>query len=167
MFLFLTTKHTAMIKVSKSVGVIHKSSFCPTKTGLHTLYYSLVYSYFQYCILVWGLMYPTHLRRLVLLQKRIIRIISKKGPSTLTLIHYLRVLRSFSQKTSLLCMSGNLCFLLKITQFLLVFPDPFYVLIKFMVITRVVQINYIFLSAIPTIKKVFCFFIKVLFSLIS
>ena len=88
MFLFLTTKHTAMIKVFKSVGVIRKSSFCPTRTGLHTLYYSLVYSYFQYCILVWGLTYPTHLRRPVLFQKRIIRIISKKGPSTLTLIHY-------------------------------------------------------------------------------
>ena len=96
MFLFLTTKHTAMIKVFKSVGVSRKSSFCPTKTGLHTLYYSLVYSYFQYCILVWGLTYPTHLRRLVLLQKRNVRIISKNGSSMLTLIHYLRVLWSLS-----------------------------------------------------------------------
>ena len=66
-------------KVSKSVGVIHKSSFCLTRTALCTLYYSLIYSYLQYCMLVWGSTYPTHLRRLVLLQKRIIRIISKKG----------------------------------------------------------------------------------------
>ena len=65
--------------VSKSVGVIRKSSFCFTRTALCTLYYSLVYSYLQYCILAWGSTYPTHLRRLVLLQKRIIRIISKKG----------------------------------------------------------------------------------------
>ena len=43
------------------------------------LYYLLVYSYLQYCILVWGSTYPTHLRCLVLLQKRIIRIISKNG----------------------------------------------------------------------------------------
>ena len=35
-------------------------------------------------------------------------------------------------------------------KFLPVFPDPFYVLIKFMVITGVVQINFIFLSAVPT-----------------
>ena len=35
-------------------------------------------------------------------------------------------------------------------KFLPVFPDPFYVLIKFMVITRVVQINFIFNSAVPT-----------------
>ena len=44
-----------------------------------TLYYSLVYSYLQYCILVWSSTYPTHLRRLVLLQDRIVRIISEKG----------------------------------------------------------------------------------------
>ena len=66
-------------KVSKSVGVIHKSSFCLTGTALCTLYYSLVYSYLQHCILVWGSIYPTHRRRLVLLQKRILIIISKKG----------------------------------------------------------------------------------------
>ena len=30
-------------------------------------------------MLEWGSTYPTHLRRLALLQKRIIRIISKKG----------------------------------------------------------------------------------------
>ena len=80
-------------KVSKSVGVIHKSSFCLTRTALCTLYYSLIYSYLQYCMLEWGSTYPTHLRCLVLLQKRIIRIISKKlRASTLTLIHYFRVL---------------------------------------------------------------------------
>ena len=44
-----------------------------------TLYYSLVYSYLQYRILVWSSTYPTHLRRLVLLQNRIVRVISKKG----------------------------------------------------------------------------------------
>ena len=36
------------------------------------------------------------------------------------------------------------------TQFLPVLPDPFYVLIKFMVIARVVQIDFIFLSDVPT-----------------
>ena len=65
--------------VSKSVGVVRKSAFCLTRTALCTSYYSRVYSYLQYCILVWGLTYPTHLKRLVLLQKRIVRIISKKG----------------------------------------------------------------------------------------
>ena len=66
-------------KVSESVGVILKSSFYLTRKALCTLYYSLVYSYLQYCILVWGSTCPTNLRRLVLLQKRTVRIISKKG----------------------------------------------------------------------------------------
>ena len=44
-------------KVSKSVGVIRKSSFRLTKTALCTLHYSRVYSYLQYCILLWGSTY--------------------------------------------------------------------------------------------------------------
>ena len=50
-------------KISKSGRLIRKSSFCPTKSALCTLYYSLVFSYLQYCILVWGSTYPTHLWR--------------------------------------------------------------------------------------------------------
>ena len=41
-------------KVSKSVGIIYKSSFCLNKTSLCTLYYSLVYPYLHYCASVWG-----------------------------------------------------------------------------------------------------------------
>ena len=41
------------------------------------LYYSLVYPYFYYCNIVWASTYKTNLRRLVILQKRIIRIINK------------------------------------------------------------------------------------------
>ena len=65
-------------KISKSVGIIGRSSPCLTMLALKTLYYSLVYHYFQYCIIVWGSTYPTHLNRLILLQKRIIRIVNKK-----------------------------------------------------------------------------------------
>ena len=64
-------------KISKSVGIIYRASFCLFKSSLRTLYYSLVYPYLQYCITVWGSTYPSNLHRLVLLQKRIIRIISK------------------------------------------------------------------------------------------
>ena len=41
------------------------------------LYYSLIYPYFYYCNTVWASTYKTNLRRLVILQKRIIRIINK------------------------------------------------------------------------------------------
>ena len=47
------------------------------KTSLRILYYSLIYPYFYYCCIVWASTYKTNLRRLFILQKRIIRIINK------------------------------------------------------------------------------------------
>ena len=44
---------------------------------VHFIYFSLVHPYLQYCISVWGSTHPTNLKRLVLLQKRAMRIISK------------------------------------------------------------------------------------------
>ena len=65
-------------KISKSVGITGRSSPCLAKPALKALYYSLVYPYFQHCIIVWGSTYPTNLNRLILLQKRIVRIVNKK-----------------------------------------------------------------------------------------
>ena len=39
-------------KISKSIGIIYKSSFCLPKTSLRSLYYSLVYPYLTYCVSV-------------------------------------------------------------------------------------------------------------------
>ena len=41
-------------KLSKSIGIIYKSSFCLPKTSITSLYYSLVYPYLIYCVSVWG-----------------------------------------------------------------------------------------------------------------
>ena len=64
-------------KISKSIGIIYKSSFCLPKTSLRSLYYSLVYPYLIYCVSVWGSTYHSNLKRIVTLQKKIIQIISK------------------------------------------------------------------------------------------
>ena len=64
-------------KISKSIGIIYKSSFCLPKTSLRSLYYSLVYPYLIYCVSVWGSTYQSNLNRIIVLQKKIIRIISK------------------------------------------------------------------------------------------
>ena len=64
-------------KVSKSIGMIHKSSFYLSLYSLRVLYYSLVYPYFFYCNIVWASTYKTNLVRLVKLQKRVVRIIDK------------------------------------------------------------------------------------------
>ena len=64
-------------RISKSIGIIYKSSFCLPKTSLRSLYYSLVYPYLTYCVSVWGSTYQSNLNRIIILQKKIIRIISK------------------------------------------------------------------------------------------
>ena len=71
--------HNVTRKVSKAIGIIYKSSFCLNKTSLHTLYYSIVYPYLFYCLRVWGSTYQTNLKRLIVLQKRVIRIISRNA----------------------------------------------------------------------------------------
>lgn len=71
--------HSVTRKVSKAIGIIYKSSFCLNKPSLYTLYYSLVYPYLLYCVSVWGSTYLTNLKRLTVLQKRVIRIISRSA----------------------------------------------------------------------------------------
>ena len=70
------TSHIAS-KISKSVGIILRSSLYLFKSSLKTLYYGLVYPYLQYCNVVWASTYQSNLNRIVILQKRIVRIISK------------------------------------------------------------------------------------------
>ena len=69
--------HNVARKISKSLGIIFKASFCLNEASLRTLYFSLVYPYLCYCVGVWGSTYPSNLKRVVTLQKRAIRIISK------------------------------------------------------------------------------------------
>ena len=66
-------------KISKSIGVIYKASLCLPLESLRTLYYSMIYPYLQCCVIVWGLTYPTNIRRIELLQKRVVRILNKSA----------------------------------------------------------------------------------------
>ena len=54
-------------KISKSIGVIYKASFCLPLESLPILYFSMIYPYLQYCVIVWGLTYPTSIRRIEIL----------------------------------------------------------------------------------------------------
>ena len=64
-------------KVSKSTGIIRKSSFYLSKKTLRKLYFSLVYPYFTYCNLVWASTYRANIIRLEILQIRVITTIAK------------------------------------------------------------------------------------------
>ena len=66
-------------KVSRSIGIISKTMHILDKDCLKILYFALVYPYLTYCNQVWGSTYPTNLNRLQLLQKKVIRIISRSG----------------------------------------------------------------------------------------
>ena len=69
--------HNVARKVSKAIAIIYKSSFCLNNSALRTLYYSLIYPYLFYCVSVWASTYPSNLRRLITLQKRVVRIMSR------------------------------------------------------------------------------------------
>ena len=64
-------------KVSKSIGILSKLKKYLNVHSLINMYYCFVYPYLQYCNEVWGNAYSSHLNRLKLLQKRVIRIIAR------------------------------------------------------------------------------------------
>ena len=73
-------------KVSKSIGIITKARFYLSMPSFRTLHLALLYPYLQYGTIVWwGSKNKTTLNRLIVLQKRIIRVITKScfdAPST-------------------------------------------------------------------------------------
>ena len=71
-------EHTREIctKVSRSVGVIYRIRDFLPQAVLVRLYYNLIYPYLFYCNSIWGGTYATHLKNLVVLQKRSIRLIN-------------------------------------------------------------------------------------------
>ena len=65
-------------KLSRTVGIFHKiRRFVPCEL-LKTLYYSLFYSFVSYGITVWGFTYKSHIQKLSLLRKKIIRVMAFK-----------------------------------------------------------------------------------------
>ena len=68
-----------MHKISTTIGIIYRSSYFLSKTSLGTLYNSMFLPYFYYCNLVWGSTYQSNLKRLTILQKRAIRVVSRSG----------------------------------------------------------------------------------------
>ena len=63
-------------KVSKNIGILRKLRRFLDNYSMTSMYYSFVYPYFNYCIHVWGSCYKTHLNKVIILQKKAVRIIS-------------------------------------------------------------------------------------------
>ena len=62
-------------KISKNIGIIRKARKIFTDDTILSLYYSFIYPYLNYCIHVWGSATNNYLNKIVILQKRIIRIV--------------------------------------------------------------------------------------------
>ena len=63
-------------KISKSVGIFRILQRYLPKNVLLNIYYSLIYPYLTYANIIWGGTHECHLNSLIILQKKLIRIIS-------------------------------------------------------------------------------------------
>ena len=63
-------------KISKTIGIILKARKIFSHETLNMLYYCFIYPYVNYCVHIWGSTYISYLTKLLVLQKRIVRIIS-------------------------------------------------------------------------------------------
>ena len=66
-------------KISKSIGIIYRARFNLLPGTKLSLYYSLIYPYLNYCNIVWSTTYVTNLRRILILQKRIVRVLTNSS----------------------------------------------------------------------------------------
>ena len=66
-------------KISKSIAILRLLKYSFPKHILKMIYMSLIYSYINYCNVIWGSAYECHLNPLIVLQKKAIRIINNSS----------------------------------------------------------------------------------------
>ena len=78
------SSHTKYViqKISKGIGIIIKARKYFNRETLLNLYNTMVLPFISYCIHVWGKAANTHLDKIHILQKKIVRIISGVPPRT-------------------------------------------------------------------------------------
>lgn len=81
-------------KVARNVGILTRAFRLLPKTARIKLYYAIVFPYLSYCNIVWASTYKTSLRKLIVIQKRAIRVIAgaNYGSSTKQLFSDLNLL---------------------------------------------------------------------------
>ena len=63
-------------KISKAIGLLYKIRYFVNIKIMRMLYYSLIYSHLTYAVEVWGSADSTYLNRILMQQKRIVRLIT-------------------------------------------------------------------------------------------
>ena len=64
------------LKLSKNIGVLNRLKYSVSKSILLMLYNTLVLPYLSYCNIIWASTYKTHIQKVVILQKRALRVIT-------------------------------------------------------------------------------------------
>lgn len=63
-------------RVAKNIGVLYRVSHYVPIDVILKMYYALIYPYLTYCVLVWGGSGETQLNKLLILQKKVVRILT-------------------------------------------------------------------------------------------
>ena len=81
-------------KISPIIGILSKIRHLVTFPILRQLYYALIHPHILYCIEAWGSAYQNHVKPLIILQKRAIRIITFSHPQSHTdqLFNFMKIL---------------------------------------------------------------------------
>ena len=72
------------VKNSKCIGILLKVKRSLPISTMRLLYNTLVLPYLQYCLIVWGSAYITHMQPLFILQKKALKICNNLSPYTPT-----------------------------------------------------------------------------------
>ena len=68
---------TLTCKISRSVGILSKLRNILPFTALRKLYCSMIHSHLLYGIAIWGYTYDNHLKRLIILQNKAVKIVAR------------------------------------------------------------------------------------------
>ena len=72
------TNHVSLC-ISKALGILYRVRNALPNRLLLMLYYTMIYPYFTYCNILWGCAKPSILQKLISLQKRAIRLVSRSS----------------------------------------------------------------------------------------
>ena len=71
--------HHIRSKLSSAYGILSRIRNMITRDVAKTIYFGIAYPYLTYCNIVWSSCYPSHLQSLITIQKKLIRLITKRN----------------------------------------------------------------------------------------
>ena len=71
--------HHIRSKLSSACGILYRIRNMITRDVAKTIYFGIAYPYLTYCNIVWSSCYPSHLQSLITIQKKLIRLITKRN----------------------------------------------------------------------------------------